>query len=154
MMMMWKGVIGTEAGPRENPDVSNRGSGCIAAGSRPVMWHHPSDAMERSGGAESAPTYQTVNLNISNITVQVRKAGSSFLGARLTFHFVEQQTSESSINTALGLWAASVLELGGDIPWSNTQELYATIDSIQHGEAPWRTYKPSYNGPLPQGTPP
>ena len=48
------------------------------------MWHHPSDAMERSGSAESAPTYQTVNLNISNITVQARKAGSSFSGTRLT----------------------------------------------------------------------
>ena len=84
MMMMWKGVIGTEAGPKENPDVLNRGSGCIAAGSRPVMWHHPSDAMERSGSAELALTYQTVNLNISNITVQARKAGSSFSGARLT----------------------------------------------------------------------
>ena len=84
MMMMWKGVIGTEAGPRENPDVLNRGSRCITVGSQPVMWHHPSDAMERSSGAKSALTYQTVNLNISNITVQARKAGSSFSGARLT----------------------------------------------------------------------
>lgn len=70
------------------------------------------------------------------------------------FHFVKQQTSESGINKALDLWAASVLEFGGDIPWSNAQELYATIDSIQHGEAPWRTFKLHYNGPLPEGTPP
>ena len=84
MMMMWKGVIGTKAGLRKNPDVLNRGSGCIAVGSRPVMWHHQSDAMERSSSAKSAPTYQTVNLNISNITVQARKAGSSFSGTRLT----------------------------------------------------------------------
>jgi hypothetical protein len=83
-MMMWKGVIGTKAGLRENSDVSDRGSRCITAGSQPVMWHHPSDAMERSGGAESAPMCQMVNLNISNITVQARKAGLSFSGARLT----------------------------------------------------------------------
>ena len=85
MIVMWKGVIGTEAGLRENPDVSNRGSGCITAGSWPVMWHHQGDAMEKSGGAESAPMYQMVNLNISNITVQAHKAGSSFSGARLTW---------------------------------------------------------------------
>ena len=42
----------------------------------------PSDAMEKSGSAESALMYQTVNLNISNI--QVCKAGSSWLGTRLT----------------------------------------------------------------------
>ena len=44
--------------------------------------------MEKSGGAESAPTYQMVNLNISNITVQAHKAGLSFLGARLTEYLV------------------------------------------------------------------
>ena len=70
------------------------------------------------------------------------------------FHFVEQQTSEAGIVKALDLWAASILEYGGDTPWSNAQELYATIDTIQHGEAPWRTFKLCYNGPLPEGTPP
>ena len=40
--------------------------------------------MEKSGSAESALTYQMVNLNISNIMVQVHKAGSFFSGARLT----------------------------------------------------------------------
>jgi len=70
------------------------------------------------------------------------------------FHFVEKQTSEAGINKALDLWAASVLEHGGEIPWSNAKELYATIDTIQHGEAPWRTFELRYNGPLPEGTPP
>ena len=70
------------------------------------------------------------------------------------FHFVEQQTSKAGINKALDLWAASILEYGVDTPWSNTQELYATIDTIQHGEAPWKTFKLYYNGPLPEGIPP
>jgi hypothetical protein len=52
------------------------------------------------------------------------------------------------------MWAASVLEYGGEIPWSNAQELYDTIDAIQHGEAPWRTFELRYNGPLAEGTPP
>ena len=72
------------SGAKKNPDVLNKGSGCIAVGSQPVMWHHQGDAMEKSCGAESALTYQTVNLNISNIMVQAHKAGSSFSGARLT----------------------------------------------------------------------
>ncbi|KAH8979145.1 hypothetical protein EDB86DRAFT_2814988 [Lactarius hatsudake] len=70
------------------------------------------------------------------------------------FHFVEQQTSESGINKALDLWLASVLGYGENIPWANAQDLYATIDSIQHGHAPWKTFKVSYSGPLPEGTPP
>lgn len=70
------------------------------------------------------------------------------------FHFVEQQTSEAGINKALDLWAASVLKSDGYTPWTNTRELYATIDSIQCGEAPWKTFKLFYEGPLPEGTPP
>ena len=58
------------------------------------------------------------------------------------------------INKALDLWAASILEYGGEIPWSNAQELYATIDTIKHGEAFWKTFELRYNGPLPEGTPP
>jgi hypothetical protein len=70
------------------------------------------------------------------------------------FHFVEQQTSQAGINKALDLWAASLLESGGYIPWTNAQELYATIDSIQHGKAPWKVFKLRYCGPLPEGTAP
>ncbi|KAH9032130.1 hypothetical protein EDB85DRAFT_2073967 [Lactarius pseudohatsudake] len=70
------------------------------------------------------------------------------------FHFVEQQTSESGINKALDLWLSSLLGHGENIPWTNAQGLYATIDSIQHGQAPWKTFKLSYSGPLPEGTPP
>ncbi|KAJ7017983.1 hypothetical protein C8F04DRAFT_978189, partial [Mycena alexandri] len=39
-------------------------------------------------------------------------------------------------------------------PWKDTQELYATIDSIQDGQAPWKTYNLRYTGPLPPGQPP
>ncbi|KAJ6579813.1 hypothetical protein B0H10DRAFT_2341961 [Mycena sp. CBHHK59/15] len=70
------------------------------------------------------------------------------------FNFVELQTSEGSINTALDIWAASVLQYGGSAPWKNAAELYATIDAIQHGDAPWRTHLMRYQGPLPPGTPP
>ncbi|KAJ6540708.1 hypothetical protein B0H19DRAFT_1313483 [Mycena capillaripes] len=70
------------------------------------------------------------------------------------FHFVQLQSSAGNINTALDLWAASVMEYGGHIPWKNADELYATIDDIQSGHMPWKTYEMRYTGPLPDGTPP
>ncbi|KAJ7824684.1 hypothetical protein B0H13DRAFT_2446949 [Mycena leptocephala] len=70
------------------------------------------------------------------------------------FHFVEAQSSAGAINTALDLWAAQVLKYGGDTPWKNAGQLYATIDSIQHGDAPWKVHKIRYQGPIPAGTPP
>jgi hypothetical protein len=69
------------------------------------------------------------------------------------FHFVDAQSSEKDINKGLDLWAASVLKYGGKVPWKNAQDLYATIDSIQIGDAPWKTYTLRYSGPRPP-TPP
>ncbi|KAJ7833381.1 hypothetical protein B0H13DRAFT_2240376 [Mycena leptocephala] len=60
------------------------------------------------------------------------------------YHFVELQTSERNIHTALDIWAAS----------ANAKELYADIDRVRHGDAPWKTYTIRYTGPLPPGTPP
>ncbi|KAJ7238115.1 hypothetical protein B0H12DRAFT_1204309 [Mycena haematopus] len=70
------------------------------------------------------------------------------------FHFVQLQTSAANINTALDLWAASVIPYGGTAPWKNSDDLYATIDAIQSGDMPWKTYQLHYTGPLPPGTPP
>ncbi|KAF7977691.1 hypothetical protein HWV62_2942 [Athelia sp. TMB] len=70
------------------------------------------------------------------------------------FHFMKEQTSEAGINTALDIWAASLLPFGADTPWKNADELYSTIDVIQLGDAPWKTVKVRYTGPLPAGQPP
>ncbi|KAJ7183927.1 hypothetical protein C8R46DRAFT_1159216 [Mycena filopes] len=70
------------------------------------------------------------------------------------FHFVKLQTSAANINTALDLWAASVMKYGGTVPWRNADELYATIDEIQSGHMPWNTYQLRYTGPLPPGAAP
>ena len=80
-------------------------------------------------------------------------------GSRLEFdfahyHFVEVQSSANAINTALDMWQASILKHGEDVPWSSAQDLYKTIDSIQLGDAPWKVYRISYQGPLPPSTPP
>ncbi|KAJ7906139.1 hypothetical protein B0H13DRAFT_2333723 [Mycena leptocephala] len=65
------------------------------------------------------------------------------------FHFVQLQSSAGEINTALDLWAAQVLQYGDSPPWRTAQELYDTIDSIQHGDAPWKVYQIRYTGPQP-----
>lgn len=69
-------------------------------------------------------------------------------------HYVKIQSSASEINNALNIWAASVLQYGGTVPWASAEELYATIDEIQRGDSPWTTFKFRYSGPLPAGTPP
>jgi hypothetical protein len=70
------------------------------------------------------------------------------------YHFVEAQTSASGIDKVLDIWAATMLEFGGDAPWRNAKNLYETIDSIQHGDSPWKSYSIQYEGPRPPGTPP
>jgi hypothetical protein len=70
------------------------------------------------------------------------------------YHFVEAQHSARKIDRALDLWAASVMRYGGDAPWKDSTELYATIDAIQDGDLPWKVYHVRYGGPHPPGTPP
>ncbi|KAH9986315.1 hypothetical protein BJV74DRAFT_878515 [Russula compacta] len=70
------------------------------------------------------------------------------------YQFIEVQNSAPLIDKALDIWVATVMEFGGDTPWKNSKELYATIDTIQHGDSPWKVYNIRYQGPHPQGTPP
>lgn len=68
-------------------------------------------------------------------------------------HFVELECSERHINKGLDLWAASVVQHGGTTTWKSAPDLYETIDAIQHGDAPWKTYSFRYKGPLPPSPP-
>jgi hypothetical protein len=52
------------------------------------------------------------------------------------------------------MWQASILQYGGEIPWTNAQDLYDTIDTIQVGDAPWKVYNIRYQGVVPPGIPP
>jgi hypothetical protein len=68
-------------------------------------------------------------------------------------HFVEFQSSAGKLNKVLGHWAASLLKHNEYAPWANAEDLYKTIDEIQCGDAPWKSYKIQYQGPRPP-TPP
>ena len=52
------------------------------------------------------------------------------------------------------MWQASILQYGGEVPWTNAEDLYDTIDTIQVGNAPWKVYKIRYQGAVPPGIPP
>lgn len=71
------------------------------------------------------------------------------------YYFVELQAPEKKIEKGLNLWLAAKLEAGDStsIPWSSAAEVYATIDSIQEGAAPFQTIRFKFSGPLPD-TPP
>jgi hypothetical protein len=71
------------------------------------------------------------------------------------YHFVEIQSSEQQINKGLDLWLAATLKAGSNIPlpWSSAQEMYATIDSIQEGDVPFKTIRFKYAGTVPPNPP-
>lgn len=49
------------------------------------------------------------------------------------------------------LWAAQVLELGGQPPFADNEDMFNLIDSIPLGDAPWNSLSVSYCGEVPQG---
>lgn len=55
--------------------------------------------------------------------------------------------SGRKIDELLQIWAASLSD-GQDPPFSCKQDLYDTIDAIQEGDAPWQSFKVSWNGEL------
>lgn len=71
------------------------------------------------------------------------------------YHFVELQSSEREINKGLDLWLATTLKAGDDtpLPWSSTEEMYKTIDSIQEGNAPFKTIRFKYSGAIRENAP-
>ncbi|KAG2005024.1 hypothetical protein CC2G_003523 [Coprinopsis cinerea AmutBmut pab1-1] len=74
------------------------------------------------------------------------------------YHFVENKSSAAKINKGLDLWLASRIEMVGsencgELPWASAEDLYATIDSINNGSAPFETVHFRYNGPKPPNPP-
>ncbi|KAF8157500.1 hypothetical protein BJ912DRAFT_866975 [Pholiota molesta] len=71
------------------------------------------------------------------------------------YHFIELQSSARKINKGLDLWLAAKLKAGDNspLPWSSTDDMYETIDSIQEGAAPFITIEFKYTGPVDDKSP-
>ncbi|KDQ16594.1 hypothetical protein BOTBODRAFT_54024 [Botryobasidium botryosum FD-172 SS1] len=60
------------------------------------------------------------------------------------------QMSEGNINSILELWAASLVKHNDEPPFRSAESLYATIDAITIGDAPWQCASVQYDGPRPE----
>jgi hypothetical protein len=59
--------------------------------------------------------------------------------------------SAGDINFVLNLWAASLTPHNDEPPFSNSKELYSTIDSTLLGDVAWQSFSLQYNGTQPTG---
>ncbi|KDQ55245.1 hypothetical protein JAAARDRAFT_196095 [Jaapia argillacea MUCL 33604] len=75
---------------------------------------------------------------------------------RSTFHIAELlfkkvQMSAGDIDNLLEFWAARSVSASSDLdgaPFRDAQDLYNTIDLIEHGDAPWESFEVRYSGPV------
>ncbi|KAF8870790.1 hypothetical protein CPB84DRAFT_1692758 [Gymnopilus junonius] len=75
------------------------------------------------------------------------------------YHYIQLQSSVAEITKGIDILLANSFKHGCQhnegLPngWRRGEDMYETIDSIQSGDAPWKTYKFQYTGPKPS-TPP
>lgn len=70
------------------------------------------------------------------------------------FHFSEQESSAAAIDQALQLWAAQSAKNGfDDVPWTSSNDVYATIDEVRQGDNPWKSVAFYYQGSMPENPP-
>ncbi|KAI6024361.1 hypothetical protein EDC04DRAFT_2606529 [Pisolithus marmoratus] len=60
------------------------------------------------------------------------------------FLFKHAEMPASQINTLLEIWAASLIELGGNPLFANHTDLYHVIDSMSVGAVKWENFKIAY----------
>lgn len=70
------------------------------------------------------------------------------------FLYKKDQMSQGHVTHLMDLWAASLIPYGAQPPFTNCDDMLASIDSITHGDAPWFCFEVSYEGPLPEGNVP
>jgi len=58
--------------------------------------------------------------------------------------------SGSHIDELLGIWAATLVAYGAELPFKSHKDLYSTIDSTPCADCPWETFKLRYNSTKPE----
>lgn len=75
------------------------------------------------------------------------------------YYYVQLQSSAAEISKSIDILLANAMKYGccngegAPNGWKAAEDMYETIDSIQSGDAPWKTYKFRYTG-LKPSTPP
>lgn len=70
------------------------------------------------------------------------------------FSYRKAELSGGDIDELMEIWAAHTVQNGGgDAPFLNKSDMYATIDNIQKGDAPWKAFSLKYDGPLAADSP-
>ncbi|KAH9848231.1 hypothetical protein C2E23DRAFT_740030, partial [Lenzites betulinus] len=64
------------------------------------------------------------------------------------FLFRKEQMSAANINDLMQIWAAT-LPPDHDPPFTNSRDLYESIDTIPLGDIPWQEFRVTYTGPRP-----
>jgi hypothetical protein len=65
------------------------------------------------------------------------------------FLFTKNEMSAGDIDTLLNLWAATLVAHDDTPPFTNHDELYATIDATPLGDVTWDSFTIKYNGDFP-----
>jgi hypothetical protein len=68
--------------------------------------------------------------------------------------FRRAEMSKSNIDELFQILKTRATGEGGEAPFENCAELYATIDSITEGEVSWDSFTVQYNGPRPEANAP
>lgn len=69
------------------------------------------------------------------------------------FTYRKASLSGPLIDELLDLWEESLNEHGASAPFSSHADLYAYIDSIRHGDAPWHCLLARWTGPIEENAP-
>ncbi|KAF8126375.1 hypothetical protein EV363DRAFT_1174445, partial [Boletus edulis] len=70
------------------------------------------------------------------------------------FLFRRNQMPAAQIDSLLTIWAASLLQHGGEPLFASHQDLYKTIDSTPLGDVKWESFSVKYTGERPAAGPP
>ncbi|KAF8956155.1 hypothetical protein BDZ97DRAFT_1672008 [Flammula alnicola] len=64
------------------------------------------------------------------------------------FLYRKAEMSAGDIDNLMDIWALSKSEENSYTPFSSHEHMYAAIDAIKHGDAPWKSFTTSYVGQL------
>jgi hypothetical protein len=110
--------------------------------------HHPildGTPCDKRGNDLPPDTPPLPRNNINDFTPFANQAEFEFT----EFLFSKAEMSASKLDDLAHLLAAVYPDQ--DPPYANHEELYSIIDSIPHGDVPWKSITVSYDGEIPEG---